>query len=56
MRAKKWKEDLDGLVPLDYIHFTNVPMKDSKVGPVIDLDPATLDRLAAIAVLIEKIP
>jgi transcriptional regulator with XRE-family HTH domain len=31
-------------------------MKASKEEPVIDLDPATLDRLAAIAVLIEKIP
>ena len=23
MKTKKWKEDLDGLVPLDYIHFKN---------------------------------
>jgi DNA-binding transcriptional regulator YiaG len=56
MKTKKWKEDLDGLVPLEYIHFKNVPMKASKEGPVIDLDPAILDRLAAIAVLLEKIP
>ena len=56
MKAKKWKEDLDGLVPLEYIHFKNVPMKASKEGPVIDLDPATLERLAAIAVLLERIP
>lgn len=56
MKAKKWNENLDGLVPLEYIHFKNVPMKASKEGPVIDLDPAILDRLAAIAVLMEKIP
>ncbi|NOT77589.1 MAG: hypothetical protein HOP07_01150 [Bacteriovoracaceae bacterium] len=53
---KKWKEDLDGLVPLEYIHFKNVPMKESKHGPVIDLDPALLEKLAAIAILREKIP
>ena len=56
MKAKKWNEDLDGLVPLEYIHFKNVPMKASIEGPVIDLDPATLERLAAIAVLLERIP
>ncbi len=53
---KKWKENLDGLVALDYIHFTSVPMKDSKHGPVIDLAPEVLDRLAAMAVIIERIP
>lgn len=53
---KKWKEDLDGLVPLEYIHFKNVPMKESKHGPVIDLDPSILEKLAAAAILKEKIP
>jgi DNA-binding XRE family transcriptional regulator len=53
---KKWKETLDGLVPLEYIRFKNVPMKESKHGPVIDLDPGVLDRLAAIAILRERIP
>lgn len=53
---KKWKEDLDGLVPLEYIHFKNVPMKESKHGPVIDLDPSILEKLAAMAILKEKIP
>ena len=53
---KKWKEDLDGLVPLEYIHFKNVPMKESKHGPVIDLDPSILEKLAAVAILKEKIP
>ena len=56
MRKKKWKEDLDGLVPLEYIHFKNVPMRNSNQGPVIDLDPGVLDKLAATAILVEKIP
>lgn len=53
---KKWKEDLDGLVAVEYIKFLRVPMKESKVGPVIDLLPHTLDRLAACAVVEERIP
>ncbi len=31
-------------------------MKDSKHGPVIDLSLEVLDRLAAMAVIIERIP
>lgn len=53
---KKWKENLDGLVPLEYIRFLNVPLKDSKHGPVIDLPPHFLDNLAAVAVIKERIP
>ena len=53
---KKWKENLDGLVSLEYIHFTNVPMKDSKQGPVIDLEPHVLERLAAKAIVENRIP
>ena len=53
---KKWKENIKNLVALDYIYFLNVPIKESKHGPVIDLPPDTLDRLAAIAVIKERIP
>ena len=53
---KKWKENCENLVALEYIHFLNVPMKDSKYGPVIDLPAGALDRLAAIAVIKERIP
>ncbi len=56
MKTKKWKEDLEGLTPLEYIYFKNVPMKQTKQGPVIDMDPAILDRLAAVAIIKEKIP
>jgi DNA-binding transcriptional regulator YiaG len=54
--VKKWKENLDGLVALEYIHFLNVPMKDSKHGPIVDLSPEVLDRLAAKAVIVERVP
>jgi len=53
---KKWKEDLDHLVSLEYIHFLNVPMKDSKHGPVIDLPSGALDQMAAVAVIEHRIP
>jgi len=53
---KKWKENLDGLVSLEYIHFINVPMKESKHGPVIDLAPNQLEKLAATAVIVHRIP
>jgi DNA-binding transcriptional regulator YiaG len=53
---KKWKENLDHLVSLDYITFVNVPMRDSKLGPVIDLEPGALDVLAAKAILVHRIP
>lgn len=53
---KKWKENISGLVSLEYIHFINVPMKDSKHGPVIDLMPDKLEKLAAIAVIKNRIP
>ncbi len=53
---KIWNEDLDNLTPLEYIHFKNVPMKDSKHGPVINLDPFFLEKMAVEAILKERIP
>ncbi len=53
---KKWKENINGLVSLEYIHFVGVPMKDSKHGPVIDLAPEILEQLAAKAVIKNRIP
>lgn len=53
---KKWKENLSGLVNLEYIHFVGVPMKESSHGPIIDLKPNTLERLASIAIIKNRIP
>jgi len=53
---KKWKEDLDRLVALEYIRFLNVPLRSSKYGPVIDLPDYALDTMAATAVLVNGIP
>jgi hypothetical protein len=53
---KKWKENLEGLVSLEYIRFLNVPLVESKHGPVINLPPHYLENLAAAAVIKERIP
>lgn len=53
---KKWKENLEDVVSLEYIHFINVPMKASKHGPIIDLEPNVLETLAAKAVIKNRIP
>ncbi|MGE0633687.1 MAG: helix-turn-helix domain-containing protein [Pseudobdellovibrionaceae bacterium] len=53
---KKWKENLKGLTSLEYISFENVPMRESKHGAVIDLDPEVLENLAAKAVIYHRIP
>ncbi len=51
----RWKEDLKGLVGLNYIVFKNVPMKKSDHGPIIDLEPGTLEKLAAKAIIEKRI-
>ena len=53
---KHWKEDLKGLVGLDYILFKNVPMRQSEYGPIIDLAPGVLEKLAAQAIIEHRIP
>lgn len=53
---KTWKETLRNVVPLEYIVFVDVPMKESKSGDVINLAPEVLDLLAAKAILQNKIP
>lgn len=45
---KKWTESAK-LVPLDYIIFTNVPMRSSKHGDIIDLTGEVLSELEILA-------
>lgn len=56
---KRWTENINYLVPLDYIIFTNVPMRESKYGDVIDLTGEVLSELevlAAKAVILSHVP
>ena len=48
---RRWKADCDGLLGLRGVRFTGVPMRRSKDGPVVDLRPLVLERLAARAFL-----
>ncbi len=56
MKKKRWTEDCDNLVPLDYIRFLDVPMYSSEYGDVIDVKFGLLEFLAAEAVLKMGIP
>lgn len=53
---KRWKEDLRGLGGLDYILFKNVPMRESKWGDVIELNAGIMEKLAAEAIISQRIP
>jgi DNA-binding transcriptional regulator YiaG len=54
--TRRWKENIHGLLGLDYLHFENVPMFDSEHGPIIDVAPGVLEKLAAHAIIQERIP
>ncbi len=56
MIQKSWKDKLEGIGGLDYITFLNVPMKTSEFGPVIDFPMQLLEKMAAEAIIREKIP
>lgn len=53
---KKWTEDIKGVLGLDYVTVTNVPMKDSKHGPVIDIDMAIIERKVLEEILKQGVP
>lgn len=55
-RVKKWKGELKNATPLEYIVFMNVPMRSSDHGEVVDLDIEVLERLAATAVVENRVP
>lgn len=56
MNKRRWKEDLTGYYGMSYIHFKNVPMRDSKFGPIIELDIRFLEELAARAIIEHRVP
>lgn len=53
---KRWKEDCEGLLGLKGVRFSRVPMRRSKSGPVVDLRPLALERLAARAFVNSQTP
>lgn len=53
---RRWREDCEGLLGLRGVQFKRIPMRRSKQGPVVDLKPLVLERLAARAVLTSQGP
>jgi hypothetical protein len=53
---KRWTEDLIGIANLDYIVFKNVPMRESKWGPVIEVREIILEQITLKALVLERIP
>lgn len=56
MKTNARTGELKGIGGLDYIEFQNVPMKDSEFGEVIDCDYGILEKIAAKAIISERIP
>lgn len=48
---KRWTEDIIGIGNLDYIIFKKVLMRESKWGPVIELNEKIMEELAARAII-----
>jgi DNA-binding transcriptional regulator YiaG len=53
---RRWKQDIHGIGGLDYVLFLNVPMRESKWGDVIDLNPEIMEKIAAEALIKRRIP
>ncbi len=53
---KRWKETLNGIGGIPYIQFKNVPMRESKFGPVIEINETLLEELAARALIEHRVP
>ena len=53
---RRWKEDIRGIGGLDYITFKNVPMHESKWGDVIELQESIMEKIAAEAIIVQRVP
>lgn len=53
---RKWVEDLNSWGGFSYLRLKGVPMKYSKNGGVVSVDEAKLEKLVAIAILINPVP
>lgn len=51
MEKNIYKGEIDNFCGFEYIKAINVPMYDSKFGPVIDLDPHAMELMAAHVII-----
>jgi DNA-binding transcriptional regulator YiaG len=56
MEVRRWLQDLRGIGGLDYILFKDIPMRESKWGPVTEINSTILEELAARAIIENRFP
>ena len=49
-------EDIRGFLGLEYIVLTNVPIRDTQFGEVIDVKPNVLENITARAIITHRVP
>lgn len=50
------KKTIKGFANLDYLTLTNVPVRQSAKGEIIDISLSELERVASIAIIENKLP
>ena len=55
-KQKTWKEDLQGILDLDYVVIKNVPMIQTKEGSAINYDYGLIETQVAKAILEKHVP
>jgi transcriptional regulator with XRE-family HTH domain len=53
---KRRKKDIRGFRGLEYVVFKGVPIRESKLGDVIDLNPELMEKMVAEAVIQVRVP
>lgn len=56
MTKRTWKQDLNEFNGLENVRLLGVPMRSSRKGPVIDLEPSILERRVARAIVGSRTP
>lgn len=49
-------QTIKGYFDLDYVVLVDVPVRTSKAGPVIDLDPAIIEKRIAEELILQRVP
>jgi hypothetical protein len=47
---------IEGYMDLNYVVLLDVPVRDSKFGPIIDLDPAFVEKRIAEELITQRVP
>lgn len=53
---RRWKQNFESFQNLEYVKLSGVPMRTSRQGPIVDLQPMYLERLVARALVASRNP